>query len=115
MQALAAHADDTQRDCVVFKNTFDPDAIGDAGHRSMVQNVYETSRQPLVDLRDLSNLVVRLQAVVEEPGERPMRPDLVNVKLTVLGVEIDIKEGLRRLRERAKAKLLRRWLPTGGK
>jgi hypothetical protein len=115
LRELYEHCRDAERECVPFKNLHVSRRLRDESKRPLIDRIYETSRQALVDLYDLSNLVARLETFVEEPGERATRPGLLNVKVTILGVEFNLKELYRRVRAEARSRLNRKWLPPDGK
>lgn len=93
--------------CVAFKRNYHLDALQD---RDRVQNifaeVYRLTRDELIDMKDLSNVVSRLRAVAVTPGEVAAPSDsavnALELKPNFFGVGLNLNWMIDRWRDRNK-------------
>lgn len=79
--------------CVQFNRDFILHSLKDERARGLLDSIYAETRDTLIDYRDLSNLVPRLRTFISPLTPAPM----VDIKPTVWGVGLDLKEIWRRL------------------
>jgi hypothetical protein len=93
--------------CVDFRQDHIDRALTDESARPLLDEIYRESRWTIIDYRDLSNLVPRLRTFVGSPSSGKSE-ELLQLKPTIYGVGIDLKQTARRLREWWKKRRSRR-------
>jgi hypothetical protein len=93
--------------CLAFRQDHINHKLIDESARPLLDKIYRESRGMIIDYRDLSNLVPRLRTFVGSPYSGESK-ELLQLKPTIYGVGIDLKQSARRLREWWKKKRSRK-------
>jgi hypothetical protein len=84
--------------CIEFRQVHINRKLTDEGTRELLDEIYRESRWTIIDYQDLSNLIPRLRTYVGSPSSGESK-ELLQLKPTIYGIGIDLKQCARRLGE----------------